>query len=100
MYYINELHETTSEGGDKMREWMREARTKKQMTLKELGDKLHISESYCCAIEKGTRQSNLDLSLANGLSKHLGLSIKTILHEEEKLRRAMDMYHHTTSEGR
>lgn len=70
-----------------MREWMREARTRKQLTLKELGDRLHISESYCCAIEKGTRQNNLDLTLASSLAKHLGVSLKTILHEEEKLRK-------------
>ena len=70
-----------------MREWMREARKKKGLTLKELGEALHISESYCSSIESGTRQVKLDLVLAGKLADILDMPIKEILWKEELLRK-------------
>lgn len=69
---------------------MREARLEKGLTLKQLGEKLGVSESYCSAIESGVRQKKMDLALAMKLSQVLKVPIKRILHEEAKLRLAQD----------
>lgn len=62
-----------------MREWLRKARLDKALTMKQLANELHISESYYCAIEKGTRQRDMDLSLVEKLSQVLDISLKDIL---------------------
>lgn len=69
-----------------MRDWLKESRLKNGLTMKELADKLSLSESYYNYIEKGMRQKDMDLSLAVGISNALGVPIKKILVEEEKLR--------------
>lgn len=69
-----------------MRDWLKEARLKNGLTMKELADKLSLSESYYNYIEKGMRQKDMDLSLVSGISKALGVPLKKILIEEEKLR--------------
>ena len=69
-----------------MREWLKEARVKNGLTLKEMGDELSISESYYCNIERGNKQKDMDLSLVVGISNVLGVPLKKILIEEEKLR--------------
>lgn len=74
-----------------MREWLKEARTKNGLTMKEMGDALAISESYYCKIEKGDKQRDMDLSLVDRISKALDIPLKKILIEEEKLRRRGDL---------
>lgn len=69
-----------------MRLWLRSAREKAGFTMKQLAEGLHISESYYCAIENGSRQQNMDISLAQNLSDILGVPIKQILDEEFKRR--------------
>lgn len=70
-----------------MRDWLKEARLEKGLTMKEMAEKMGLSESYYCYIEKGQRQRDMDLSLAGGISKVLGVPMKKILIEEEELRR-------------
>lgn len=42
-----------------MREWLKSLRTEKGLTMKDMGQKLCISESYYCAIEKkGTSEKD------------------------------------------
>ena len=65
---------------------MREARLANGMTMKQIADKLHISESYYCSIENGYRQRDMDISLANGISKVLKISVKQILQYEQSQR--------------
>lgn len=69
-----------------MRFWLRTAREKAGFTMKQLSERLHISESYYCAIENGSRQQNMDISLAQNLSDVLEMPIKQILDEEFKRR--------------
>ena len=69
-----------------MRLWLKTAREKAGLTMKQLAEELHISESYYCAIENGTRQQNMDISLAWNLSGILRVPIKQILDEEFKRR--------------
>lgn len=69
-----------------MRNWLREAREKKAMTMKDISRKLDITESYYWCIENGERQKDLNLSLVTKLSKILGISVNKIIAEENKLK--------------
>lgn len=66
-----------------MREWLKNARTEKNLTMKEIGAKLGISESYYCAIENGTRQRKMDYALVAALSAILEMPIDTIAQREK-----------------
>ena len=61
-----------------MRSWLETERKKHGFTMKELGEKLGISESYYCAIEAGTRQKKMDIILVAALSNALGIPISEI----------------------
>ena len=71
-----------------MRKWLKDLRNEKGLTMKELGEKLGISESYYCAIEKGDRQKNMDITLVAALSAALGVSISIIAQYESDMRAA------------
>lgn len=66
-----------------MREWLKDARTKAGLTMKDVGEKLGISESYYCAIEKGERQKKMDMMVASGLSMILRIPISEIVQMEQ-----------------
>lgn len=68
-----------------MRVWLRDKRMALGLTMKEMGEKLHISESYYCEIENGNRQKKMDIVLLSGLSTILGLSIADIVALEAQL---------------
>ena len=65
-----------------MRDWLKIARTAKRLTMKTLGSRLGVSESYYCAIENGTRQLRMDMSLASKLSKELDIPLDIIAKHE------------------
>lgn len=67
-----------------MRLWLKDARTKKGLTMKDISSKLGISESYYCAIENGDRQKNMDITLVSGLSAALGISVSKIVKFEKE----------------
>lgn len=70
-----------------MRKWLREARENKGLTMKQMAEKLLISESYYCAIENGTRQRNMDISLAERIAETLQIPMKEILRNESAMRK-------------
>ncbi len=61
-----------------MREWLKTARESKGLTMKQLGEKLGISESYYCSIENGDRQKKMDIVLVSGLSSALDIPVAEI----------------------
>lgn len=65
-----------------MRDWLKNLRIEKKLTMKELASKLGISESYYCAIENGERQKNMDVTLLAGLSAALGVPIAKLVKAE------------------
>lgn len=69
-----------------MRDWLKNARLEKGLTMKQMAEELHISESYYCSIENGYRQRDMDISLADKLSAVLKLSLKQILKSESELK--------------
>lgn len=62
-----------------MREWLRDLRNQKGLTMKNMAEKLGISESYYCAIENGERQKKMDMLLASGLSTILEVPVSRIV---------------------
>ena len=62
-----------------MREWLKKLRTDSGMTMKEMGEKLGISESYYCTIESGDRQKRMDLQLASGIAGIFGISVDQVV---------------------
>ena len=71
-----------------MRDWLRNLRTEKKMTMKEVGEKLGISESYYCAIENGDRQKNMDMMLASGISAVFRIPISSVVKQEKEWHRS------------
>ena len=62
-----------------MREWLRNLRIEKNLTVKAMAEKLGISESYYCAIENGERQKKMDMLLASGLATILEVPVFRIV---------------------
>lgn len=70
-----------------MRSYLLTLRKEKNLTQKEIAQKLDVSESYYSQIENGERQKNMDISLVNRLSLVLEIPITTIIEHENELRR-------------
>jgi len=62
-----------------MRKWLKEARTKKDLTMKQIAVELGITESYYSLIENGDRQKMMDISLAKKLSDILDIPVEKII---------------------
>lgn len=67
-----------------MREWLFELRKANNLTLKEAGEKLGISESYYKMIEAGQRQQNMDMVLIQKISAAFEIPITKIFSLEMK----------------
>lgn len=65
-----------------MREWLKSLRLKNGYTMKDMGEKLGISESYYCAIENGDRQKKMDMLVASSLATIFKVSISKIANFE------------------
>lgn len=70
-----------------MRTWLKKQREAKSLTMKEMGIRLGISESYYCAIENGDRQKNMDMVLASGFATIFELPIAEIVRMEQEYHR-------------
>lgn len=62
-----------------MREWLKKLRTDNGLTMREMGEKLGISESYYCTIESGDRQKRMNLKLASGIANVFGISVDQVV---------------------
>ena len=65
-----------------MRDWLKEKRTAKGMTMAEMATRLDLSESYYSKIESGDRQRKMDIRLVSKLCKILDISIEEIIAKE------------------
>jgi len=65
-----------------VREWLKTARVKKNLSMAEMGKRLNISESYYSYIESGERQKNMDISLASKISVILDIPLNEIVKAE------------------
>ena len=65
-----------------MRDWLKAARSDKQLTMKQAADQIGISESYYFLIEQGERKKNLDLALVKKLADVFGMTVQQIAEME------------------
>ena len=65
-----------------MRDWLKQCRVNRGLTMKDMSKRLDISESYYSLIESGDRQKKLDIMLAMKLSAVLGVPINKIVEFE------------------
>ena len=61
-----------------MRSWLIELRQKRNLSQADIAKMLGITQSYYSLIENGERQSDLNLSTAEKLSKIFKISLKKI----------------------
>lgn len=61
-----------------MREWLKTLRIENGLTMKDMGDRLGISESYYCSIEGGERQKKMDIMLCHQIATVFGKSVAEI----------------------
>lgn len=73
-----------------MREWLKNARTERGLTMRNIADELCISESYYCSIENGYRQRDMDISLVERIGKVLKIPVKQILKCESDMRERIE----------
>lgn len=70
-----------------MRDWLVDLRKSLGLTLREMGEKLGVSESYYLMIEQGKRQRNMDITFISRVAAISGKSEAKILKlEKEYLR--------------
>lgn len=67
-----------------MRGYLYDLRTSRGYTMREMGEKLGISEVYYSLIEKGERQKRMDITLAVKLSEALSVPLATIVDAEKE----------------
>lgn len=65
-----------------MREWMKEARTRKGLTQLQVAKELDMSEGYYSYIESGSRQKSMDVVLATKLAKVFDMQVQQIIELE------------------
>ncbi len=78
-YSILKLLDLSRKEVKNLRVWLKDLRIEKGLTMKEVGARLGISESYYCAIEAGDRQKKMDVTLAAGLAAVFGRPIAEII---------------------
>lgn len=66
-----------------MREWLKNLRIEKGLTMRDMGEKLCISESYYSMIESGDRQKKMDLTVISGIATIFGLPIAQVIELEQ-----------------
>lgn len=65
-----------------MREWLKEMRVQRHLTMKQMAVSLGISESYYCSIENGERQKRMDMVLVAGIASALRVPLAEIAQNE------------------
>ena len=58
-----------------MRTWLKELRISRNMTQKEMSQKIGITEAYYALIENGQRQKKMDVTILAGIAKATGTSV-------------------------
>jgi len=67
-----------------MRDWLKAQREKKGYTMKEMAEKIGITEAYYSYIESGDRQKKMDITLVAKLADIFRLKVQQIVEFESK----------------
>ena len=68
-----------------MREYLKKLRTDKGLTMQEAAKAFGISKQYYEMIESGERQKKMDITLLMNIANLFGVSLESIVAEEQKL---------------
>ena len=71
-----------TEGGEQMRDWMKNARVEKGFTQLQVAEKIGITEGYYSLIENGERMKSLDLTFAKRLAELFGMTVQQVIEKE------------------
>lgn len=72
-----------------MRSYLKSCRENMNITMKQMGEKINISESYYFLIENGERQKDMSLSLMEKLAGAFNLPLDEIIKAEKEYQRAL-----------
>lgn len=67
-----------------MREWLKEKRHAAGLTMKQISEKLDLTEGYYCRIECGNRKKKLDIVLANKMADLFSITVDEIIRLESE----------------
>lgn len=73
-----------------MREYLKQLREAKGLTMQELSEKLGITRQYYQMIESGERQRKMDIPIITGISKALSVPVEYIVNEENKIMKGVN----------
>lgn len=65
-----------------MREWLRNLRTQKGLSCKQMAARLQMSESFYNRVETGQRKAKMDIPTAQAIAKALEMPLVTIIEME------------------
>ena len=65
-----------------MRDWLKEKRNEKNLTMEIVAEKLGVSLGYYSMIENNIRQKKMDLAIATKLSAILDIPMSQIIENE------------------
>lgn len=68
-----------------MREYLKNLRTDRGMTMQEVADSFGISKQYYEMIESGERQKKMEITLVLKISSLFGLSVEKIVELESEI---------------
>ena len=68
-----------------MREYLKKLRTDRGLTMQEAAAAFGISKQYYEMIESGERQKKMDITLLMNIANLFGVSLESIVAEEQKL---------------
>ena len=71
-----------------MRDYLKQLREDRGLSMQDLADKLDISRQYYQMIESGERQKKMDITLVRGIATALNVSLESIIEEENRLTEA------------
>lgn len=68
-----------------MREYLKQLRISKEMTMQDVADAFGITRQYYEMIESGDRQKNMDFTLVTKISTLFGISMEQIAEYEQEI---------------
>lgn len=69
-----------------MRKYLKKLREEKGLTQQEVAEKMGMRPNYYCMFETGSRQADMNLSIAEKLAEVFGIPVTQIVEEEKKLK--------------
>lgn len=78
----------TYERSGTVRDYLKQLREDRGLSMQDIADKLDISRQYYQMIESGERQKKMDITLVRGIATALNVSLESIIEEENRITEA------------